>query len=148
MDADHPVSDPAAHLASELRGLVGKLKRRLREQGSAGDFTPSQIAVIQRLEKHGPATASGLARAEGMRPQSMAAVIGVLDAAGMVSGAPDPSDGRQTLLSLTEACRQRLREGRAARQDWLTKTLQARLSAEEQAVVAEAVVLLRRLADD
>ena len=143
-----PPPEHASALAAELRSLVGKLKRRLREQASTGDLTPSQVAVILRLEKEGPATTSGLARAEGMRPQSMAAVVAALEAQGLVSGTPDPADGRQTLLALTDDCRRRLEEGRAARQDWLSRTLQSRLSAEEQALLAEAARLLRRLVDD
>ena len=46
-----------------------------------------------RLEKDGPATASSLARAEGMRPQSMGAVVAALESAGLMRGAPDPTDG-------------------------------------------------------
>ncbi|WPP04447.1 MarR family winged helix-turn-helix transcriptional regulator [Methylocella tundrae] len=138
----------ASVLAQDLRALLGKLKRRLREQAHVGDLTPSQVSVLLRLEKDGPATASSLARAEGMRPQSVAPVIAVLESAGLVSGAPDPADGRQTLLSLTDSCRQWVQEGRAARQDWLTRTLQARLSPEEQDRLAEAVELLKRLVED
>jgi DNA-binding MarR family transcriptional regulator len=141
-------AQPAYALAGELRAVIGKLKRRLREQAGPGELTPSQVAVLLRLEKTGPATASSLARAEGMRPQSMGTVVAALESAGLVSGAPDPADGRQTLLSLTRACRKWLQEGRAARQDWLFHTLQARLSAKEQAKLAEAVGLLRRLVDD
>lgn len=135
-------------LAQDLRALMGKLKRRLRDQAHIGDLTPSQVSVLLCLEKGGPATASRLARAEGMRPQSIAPVIAALENAGLVSGAPDPADGRQTLLSLTQACRKWVEEGRAARQDWLTRNLQARLSAEEQDKLAEAIELLKRLVDD
>lgn len=135
-------------LAQDLRALMGKLKRRLRDQAHVGDLTPSQVSVLLRLEKDGSATASSLARAEGMRPQSMAPVLGVLEGAGLVSGAPDPADGRQTLFSLTEAFRKSVEEGRAARQDWLTRTLQVRLSPEERDEVARAVELLKRLVDD
>lgn len=138
----------ASALATELRALVGQLKRRLREQANVGDLTPSQVSVLLRLERDGQATASSLARAEGMRPQSMAAVVAALEAAGLVRGAPDPSDGRRTLLSLTDACRQRVREGRAARQDWLSRGLQARLSGDEMEVIATAVGLLKRLVED
>ncbi len=138
----------ASVLAQDLRALFGKLKRRLREQGQTGDLTPSQISVLLRLEKDGPATASSLARAEGMRPQSIVPVIAALESAGLVGGKPDPADGRQTILSLTEACRKRFAQGRAARQDWLTRTLQARLSPQEQSKLAEAVALLQRLVDD
>ncbi|MBV8380007.1 MAG: MarR family transcriptional regulator [Paucibacter sp.] len=138
----------AAALATDLRGLVGKLRRRLREQSNDGDLTNSQLATLIRLENDGPATASGLARAEGMRPQSMSAVIAPLVAAGWVVGAPDPNDGRQTLFSLTDLCRQWIQEGRAARQDWLTRAVQAHLTPAERAQVAAAVVLLKRLVGD
>jgi DNA-binding MarR family transcriptional regulator len=138
----------AAILAQDLRALLGKLKRRLRDQAQVGDLTPSQVSVLLRLEKDGPATASNLARAEGMRPQSMAAVIAALESAGMIDGTPDPADGRQTLLALTSACRKWLEKGRAARQDWLTRTLQAKLSRSELDEVAKAVELLERLVDD
>jgi DNA-binding MarR family transcriptional regulator len=138
----------ASDLAQDVRALMGKLKRRLREQAHIGDLTPSQVSVLLRLEKDGPATASSLARVEGMRPQSMGPVIAALESAGLVSGAPDATDRRQTLLSLTDACRKWVEEGRGARQDWLTRILQARLSPEEQDKLAQAVELLKRLVDD
>jgi DNA-binding MarR family transcriptional regulator len=138
----------AAALAQELRALLGKLKRRLREQAHVGDLTPSQVSVLLRLEKDGPATASSLARAEGMRPQSIGPVIAALETAGFVSGAPDPADGRQTILSLTDACRKWAEAGRAARQDWLSRTIQRRFSPQEQEGLTAAVELLKRLVDD
>lgn len=141
-------SHSASALAGELRALVGKLKRRLREQADAGDLTPSQVSVLLRLEKEGQATTSGLARAEGMRPQSMATVVAALESAGLISGAPDPTDGRRILLSLTDSCRQWVQEGRAARQDWLSRQLQNRLSRDEMALVARAAELLNRLVED
>ncbi len=138
----------ASALAQDLRALVGKLKRRMRDKADTKDLTPSQVSILLRLEKGGAATASSLAREEGMRPQSIAPLIAALEASGLVRSVPDPTDGRQTLLSLTEACRTWIVEGRAARQDWLTRTLQARLSPKEQGEVAKAVELLRRLVDD
>jgi DNA-binding MarR family transcriptional regulator len=138
----------AAALAQDLRATVGKLKRRLRAQAPVGELTPSQVSLLLRLEKHGPATASGLSRAEGMRPQSIAPVIAALAASGLVSGAPDPADGRKTLLSLTKHYRRWVDEGRAARQDLLTRLIEARLSPREQDALAEAVELLKRLVDD
>jgi len=135
-------------LAEDLRLLIGTLKRRLREQGQREDLQPSQVAVLLRLERAGPATVSSLARSEGMRPQSMSSAISALEAAGLVRGTPDPDDGRQTIMSLTDSCRERLRTGRAARQDWLSRTIAARLSAREQDELAAAVGLLKRLVAD
>ena len=138
----------ATALAQELRGFVSKLKRRLRAQANVGDLTPSQVGVLLRLERDGPQTTSGLARAEGMRPQSMRTIVGALQEADLVIGAPDPADGRQTNLMLSDACRAWLTAGRTARQDWLTAVLQDRLTPEERRQLGTVLPLLRRLADE
>ncbi len=142
-----PGEGSTASLAADLRAVFGVLRRRLREQADVGDLTPSQTAVLLRLEKDGPSTVSALSRAEGVRSQSMGATVDALETAGLVTGEPDPNDGRQTILSLTEMCRQRILAGRAAREDWLTRTIAANLNAEEQRALARAVVLLRRVAN-
>jgi len=131
-----------------MRTVFRMLKLRLREHGVHGDLTPSQISVVLRLERDGPATVSSLARAEGMRPQSMSAVVNPLRETGLVRGAPDPGDGRQTLMSLTPKCMRRLQEGRAARQDWLTARVSQKLSAREQEKLQAALQLLTRLVED
>jgi DNA-binding MarR family transcriptional regulator len=139
--------DIALTLAGELRVLLGRLKRRLQEQASAGDFTPSQLAVLRHLEREGPATVTTLARTEGVRPQSMGATVAVLEAAGLVRGAPDPADGRQTILSLTATVREKFKASRAARQDWLFRAIRAKLAPAEQETLAAAVELLKRLVE-
>ena len=141
-------AEPPSALALELRTLIGKLKRKLREQAGDGDLTSSQVSVLFSLEKDGPTTVSNLARREAMRPQSMSAVIAPLEAAGLVTSAPDPNDGRQTLLSLTQMCRERIEERRAAKQDWLARTIQAKLSRQEQEKLASALAMLARLVED
>lgn len=135
----------AAQLAGELHTLIGKFKQRLREQASMGDLTRSQAAVLRRLYRDGPATVTALARAENMRPQSMGATTAALQATGLITGAPDPEDGRQTILSLTPTCAEWIRDGRAARQDWLHRTILAELSLQEQHRVMDAIGLLNRL---
>ena len=146
-----PQDDPkAAHalaLAAELRVVAGRLIRRLREQADTGDLTTSQKSALLHLEREGPATVTTLARAQDMRPQSMGAIVSALQLAGLVEGAPDPADGRQVLLSLTSACLDMIATGRAARQDWLFRAIQANLDREEQEQLAGAVELLKRLAD-
>jgi DNA-binding MarR family transcriptional regulator len=134
-------------LASELRVLIGKLKRRLREEVHSGDLSWSQTAVLSLLEREGPATVTTLAKAEGVRPQSMGATVSVLEAAGLVSGAPDPGDRRQTMLSLTPACREMIKLSRAAREDWLFRAIRTKLAARELEELATGVELLKRLVD-
>lgn len=142
-------SDPealrVAALAAELRVVTGQLKRRLREQSNFGDLTWTQLRVLLRLDREGPATVTALARAEGIRPQSMGETVSALKAAGLVSGAPDPTDGRQTVLSLTPACIEAIKKGRAAKEDWLFKAISTQLAVAEQEQLAAAVQLLKRL---
>jgi DNA-binding MarR family transcriptional regulator len=137
----------AAALASELRALIGKLKRRLREEAPPGDLTWPQLSALSLLEREGAATLTALARTENMRSQSMGAIIAPLEEAGLVVGAADPSDGRQTILSLTERCRVLIKEHRMARDDWLSRIIQTKLSPEEQDELKLALELLRRIAD-
>jgi DNA-binding MarR family transcriptional regulator len=132
-------------LATELRVVLGGLRKRLRQEATLGDFSFNQLQVVLRLEREGPATVSALAKAEGMRPQSMSETIAVLRAAGLLAGNPDPADGRQTLISLTPACEQSLRANRSAREDWLFHAIRQKLSAVEQTQLAAACGLLQRL---
>jgi DNA-binding MarR family transcriptional regulator len=135
-------------LAADIRAVSRRLKLRLREHGGGNDLTPSQASVLLRLEKDGSATVSSLARAEGMRPQSMSAIVTPLQESGLVSGAPDPADGRKTLMSLTPKCLKWIHEARAAKQDWLTTTISGKLSVNEQQKLQAALQLLDRLVDD
>jgi len=132
-------------VATDLRLAVVQLLRRLREQAPGSDLTKSQSTVLGLLETLGSATATELAKAQGMRPQSMATIVTALQSFGLVAGAPDPRDGRKTVLSLTEKAREEFRTGRLAKEDWLTSALTSTLTPEQIAQVAEVVPLLRRL---
>jgi DNA-binding MarR family transcriptional regulator len=136
-----------AALVEELADLFGKLKRKLRAQASAGDLTPSQIAVLVHLDRAGPTTVSALARLEGVRPQSMGATVASLEGMGFVKGAPDPSDRRQTILSLTAKCESMIRSGRAARHEWLLRAINSKLTPQEQVQLKAALGLLNRIVD-
>jgi DNA-binding MarR family transcriptional regulator len=134
-------------IATELRVVLGQLRRRLREEASQGDLTPSQISVLGRIERDGPATVTTLAQAEGVRSQSMGATIAALQEAGLVTGSPHPTDGRQTLLSLTPLSRAWIKKQRAQREDWLVHAMQATLSPAEQRKLGDAIALLKHLVD-
>jgi DNA-binding MarR family transcriptional regulator len=134
-------------MAAELRVVLGLLKRRLRAQANKGELSLSQVAVLGTLDREGPATVTTLARAEGVRPQSMGATVAVLQEAGLVGGTPDPADGRQVMLSLTDTARTWLKASRAAREDWLSQAIRSHLTTAEQQELATAVRLLRRIVE-
>jgi len=139
------ISEQAARAASELRVLVGRLRRRLREVADAGDLTPSQLSVLSRLEKEGGASASDLAALERVRPQSMAATLAALDQHGLIRRDPDAEDGRRQLVSLTTAGREVVQGTRQAREEWLARSLQDRYTEPERRRILEALTLLDRL---
>jgi DNA-binding MarR family transcriptional regulator len=132
-----------APLASELRVVLGRLLRRLRAEHR---FPISQGTVLGRLDREGPQSVSDLAAAERVRPQSMAQTVGDLEGEGLVARAPDPSDGRRALVSLTAAGRAELEADRRHREGWLVRAIEE-LPGDDRATVERAVVLLGHLAD-
>ena len=81
--ATAPPPPLATRAAQDLVGAIGRLRRRMREVATDDQLTPPQTSVLTLLGKDGPATASALAAAEGIRPQSMAATLAALDERGL-----------------------------------------------------------------
>ncbi|WP_027345144.1 MarR family winged helix-turn-helix transcriptional regulator [Hamadaea tsunoensis] len=137
--------DSAARAAREIVVVFSRLRRRLREVSGVDDLTPSQTSVLSRLLKEGPSSASALATAERVRPQSMAAILTALDEQGLIRRQPDPADGRRQVIQLSEAGRGRTEGNRQAKEEWLVRTLAENLTEEEREVVTRAMGLLERL---
>ncbi len=133
----------AALVASELRGVLGQLVRRLRAEHR---LSHSQAAVLGRLDRDGPSSVSELAVAERIRPQSMAQTVGDLERDGLLARRPDPDDRRRALVELTAAGRSTIELDRRQREGWLAQTIAEQLSPAEQAILRDAVAALRRLA--
>ncbi|KBZ68324.1 MarR family winged helix-turn-helix transcriptional regulator [Mycobacterium colombiense] len=140
------ISDSAVTAARDIRVVFSRLRRRLK--GIAVDgLTPSQTAVLTRLWKDGPSSASALAGAEQVRPQSMATILAALGQRGLVERAPDPNDGRRQVVSLTAAGKRRAESDRRAREEWLARTIQERYTESERRVIVDALSLLERLTE-
>lgn len=122
--------------------MLGQLVRRLRAEYA---FPVAQASVLSRLDREGAQTASGLAAAERVRPQSMAQTLAELEVAGLIERRPDPEDRRRIQVELTGQGRERVLEERGKREGWLAAAIAAELSPEEQRTVLAAVPLLRRL---
>jgi DNA-binding MarR family transcriptional regulator len=135
---------PTTALAHELRETVGRVIRRLRVE--PGPSVGQQV-VLGRLERDGPSSISDLAARERIRPQSMAQTVRDLEAAGLVSRRPDPSDGRRAFIELTSEGLDLLQRTRAGRESWLTEVLERELDAAERAQLHDALLLLSRIAD-
>ncbi|MFI6686356.1 MarR family winged helix-turn-helix transcriptional regulator [Streptomyces sp. NPDC050485] len=145
-DIPEGISASALRAARDVRVVFNRLRRRLREVADTQDLTPSQVSALTLVDKAGAASASALAAAEGVRPQSMAATLAALDQQGLIQRRPDPQDGRRQLVTLTESGRERAAGNRQARVEWLTRALEDRCTEEERGTIIEAMTLLERLA--
>jgi DNA-binding MarR family transcriptional regulator len=132
-------------VAAALHASTARLIRRLRAEAQQSEYTSSQVNVIRRLMEAGPATPSELARAEGVRQQSMSATVAALEAAGIVARRPDPDDRRAARVFMTPDGERAVLEGRAATQSWLVRTMAERLSADERDALLEAAALIERM---
>lgn len=140
------IGDSAAAAARDIRVVFGRLRRRLKDVAVEG-LSPSQTAVLKRLWTEGPSSASALASAEQVRPQSMATILAALRQRGLIEREPDPNDRRRQVVSLTETGRKRAESDRRAREEWLARTLQDSFTESERLVILEALSLLERLTD-
>jgi DNA-binding MarR family transcriptional regulator len=140
-----PVSESAVRAAREVRTVFSRVRRRLKQTYDTEGLTPSQTSVLGRLDKDGPASTSDLAAAEGVRHQSMAATLAVLDERGLIQRRADPGDGRRQLVSVSKAGRAFLEDKRRRGEEWLARTLQERYTERERQAVLKALALLDRL---
>ena len=136
-----------SELPGELRGAVVRFSRRLRRErpDDYPDLSLSHVSALASLEKAGALSPRELATAERVQPPSMTRVVVALEAKGLVTRTPHPTDGRQVVIDLTAAAEELLTEEVRAREAWLSGQLHE-LTAEERAVLREAAVIMDKLA--
>ena len=127
---------------------LGLLVRRIRADTAPGleEFSWTQQAVLRRLEKNGPATSAELARAEGVRPQSMSTALGLLEKMGLIERKPHATDGRQINMKLTAQGVTLRRNTKKATYAWLSRAI-AELDRQEQITLFKAAELFKRMAE-
>jgi DNA-binding MarR family transcriptional regulator len=132
--------------ASDLRVVVGRIARRIKQLYEAGEVTFSETSVLSRLNRAGASTPSSLATAEHVKPQAIAAILFTLEKRELVRRTPDQADGRRVVVAITAAGRSVLTDkGRAVSQR-MAGILDQEFNASERQLLADAVPLLDRLA--
>jgi DNA-binding MarR family transcriptional regulator len=133
-------------LAVGLRLAMGRTVRRLRQAHAVGDVSLSGVSVRARLARTGPDSPGSLAESERVRPQAMAAPLPGLEQRGLVSRAPDTTDGRRAVVSLTDEGRTMLEQRRSESVTRLVHALDEFTPQERQAL-QDVLPLLDRLAE-
>jgi DNA-binding MarR family transcriptional regulator len=131
-------------LARQLHSVAIHLLRRLRRADDRMGLSGPRASALSVLVFGGPTSLAQLAKAEQVKPPTMARLVDALEAAGLARRAADRSDLRAVRIRATAKGRKLLLEGRARRLHQLTKMLEGATAA-EQAALANAVSTLQRL---
>jgi len=124
-----------------------RLARQLRFRNASSPVSLTQLSALTTLANEGAMTPGALAIRERVRPPSMTRVIASLADEGLVDRAPHPVDGRQVLVSVSEAGAELVRAARQARQEWLAERL-ATLDDAQRDVLRSAADLISALVDE
>jgi DNA-binding MarR family transcriptional regulator len=108
--------------------------------------TPSQVAVLSTLIRHGPSTVGQIATYEKVKPPSASRIITALEEQGLVHRTPDPEDRRSATISLTKAGERYVEQVKQAEATWLGERI-ATLAGDDIDVIRAAIPVLERLLD-
>jgi DNA-binding MarR family transcriptional regulator len=124
---------------------IGLLVRRARAAAPSRELSWSELAVLKRLAAGAPATTADLARAEGMRPQSMRAVVAALEQRKLVTRKPNAADGRQVYIELSARGAAEEMSAADARRTWLAQTISRLTPRERETLFAAGEIIKRRM---
>jgi DNA-binding MarR family transcriptional regulator len=133
-----------ADIAQQLHSVAIHLLRRLRRTDDQMGLSGPRASALSVLVFGGPTSLVQLAKAEQVKPPTMARLVDALEEAGLARRGADASDLRAVRIRATAKGRKLLLEGRARRLRQLTLMLEG-ASAAERAALADAVSTLQRL---
>lgn len=127
------------------QAATGLAARARAERG--GVLSLNQTAVLGRLATHGAMTPGEMAAQLRSQPQSLTRTFASLETEGYARRTPDPTDGRQYLLTITSAGSRAIRDEMAPRDAWLARAMGDVLTQDERALLVRAAELMQRLTE-
>ncbi len=142
-------ADTSIDLASEIRVLVARLHRRMRQEihSSESDLTPARRAALFSIEQLGPVAIGDLAVAERTHPSTVTRIVDALEAQRLVTRSADPEDRRTVRVSITDHGRRVLEQGREASNAHISRQL-GKLSRADKDRLTEVLPILRKLVEE
>ncbi len=145
VDSSAVTAQVPAEMGGALRLAVLRLSRRLRQVGSPGGVTLSQMSAMTVVARHGEVTLGELAALERVAPPSMTRIAARLEENGWLERRSDPGDRRVTRVALSRSGME-LVEGNRRRGDAFISARLAALSQDEIEVLGRAIPILERIA--
>lgn len=137
----------AYETAVALRRASTRLALRLRAERTGDGLGSTGVAVLGQLHRRGSLTATEIAAAERVQPQSLTRVLASLEEQGLINRQQDAGDRRRNTIDLTDAGRRLLKEHMKSSDDWLAEAIEQRLNPTERAVLGLAAGILDQLLD-
>ena len=139
---DVPVAAPPSTqvIAEAIEGLMMWSRRQARP----GGLSATMFTTLDTLCFAGPLRISDLAVCEHLSQPGMTMLVNRLEADGLATRQPDPSDGRAALVAVTDEGRRRVAEFRTTRTTTIAAWLSEMSDADLHALTA-AVPALSRL---
>lgn len=128
----------------DLRLLIQKVARRIRNNRADDALSDSQLGVLFQLES-GDRSPSELAAHERVTPPSMNRTLNGLEQAGLIARTPAADDARRVRVRITDAGLTQIAETRKLRTAWFSQQL-ADLTPDERRALEAVIPVLRRLA--
>lgn len=135
--------------APELTRLAVTLEQVsswVRRTSPPAEWNLVALSTLDCLDRAGPLRVTDLVARESISQPGMTGLVARLETAGLVTRSPDPTDGRATLVALSDAGRDYIRERHRLRADAVVTHLRS-LSAGERRALLAAMPALGRLAD-
>jgi DNA-binding MarR family transcriptional regulator len=140
------VDTPLTERAAQLRTAIVRTARRLRQEAAAetSGLTPTSVAALATIERHGPMTPSEIAAIERVKRPTITRTLACLEREGLIDRAPDPADRRSALVSVNAAGRERLGRLRRRKNAYLARRMRE-LGDEEVETLERAAEILERM---
>jgi DNA-binding MarR family transcriptional regulator len=137
---------PLSESAAQLRTAIVRTARRLRQEAAAetSGLTPTSVAALATIERHGPMTPSEIADIERVKRPTITRTLGCLEREGLIDRSQDPNDKRSALVAVNGAGRERLRRLRKRKNAYLARRMRD-LTDEEVETLERAAEILERM---
>jgi DNA-binding MarR family transcriptional regulator len=113
-------------------------------QEAGTEISATLTAALGTIERQGPLTPSELAEAERVKRPTATRIAASLEAEGLIERAPDPSDGRASLLSVSPKGRDLLRRLRKRKNAYLSRRMRE-LDSDDLVALEHAAEVLERM---
>ncbi len=135
--------------AAKLRMAIVRTSRRLRQEAASetAGLTPTSVAALATIDRHGPLTPSEVARIERVKRPTVTRTLGCLEREGLIERTPDPADGRSVLVAVNAVGRERLRRLRGRKNAYLARRMRD-LPAADVETLERAAEILDRMRED